>query len=339
MASHASAACIRRCRYFRANRMMQTLATDIRNVVCCCIAFGAALSVQAQQATVFSFLRYNQTARVAAMGGAGTALLDEPGSLFQNPAAIRTMQERSITATFMKHVLDINSGVLGYVDHIEGIGTIGIGIIGTSFGTFERSTTTGDRMGTFGASDVALGVSYANSVDSNITYGVTLKFISSTLDDMQSTGVAVDAGVHYRLPDKRSNVGLSIMHLGTQLSTYDGTRDRLPVDVRLGINHRLRGLPLLMNVSLNHLADDANDLAARFLSFSVGGELYLGKYIQLRAGYDNGSRNLSGVNVATQLSGLSFGVGIITSFVTLDYALSSLGTAASIHRASIRIRP
>lgn len=319
--------------------MRQTIVNVHRYVFCCCFAFGAVASAFGQQAAVFSFLRYNQTARIAAMGGAGTALLDEPGSLFQNPAAIRTMQERSITATFMKHVLDINSGVLGYVDHYDGVGTIGIGIIGTSFGSFERSTVTGDRIGTFGAGDVALGLSYANDVDSNISYGVTLKLISSTLDDMQSTGIAVDAGVHYRLPDKRSNVGFSVMHLGTQLSTYDGTRDRLPIDVRLGINHRLRGLPLLMNVSLNHLADDVDDLASRFLSFSVGGELYIGKYVQLRAGYDNGSRNLSGVNVATQLSGVSFGVGIVTSAFTLDYALSSIGTAASIHRASVRIQP
>ncbi len=299
-----------------------------------CTSFATA-----QQAAVFSFLRFNQTARVAGMGGAGTALLNEPGALFQNPAAIATIEPRTVTATFLKHVLDINSGLIGYVDHYDGVGTIGVGIIGTSFGAFDRATATGDRTGSFNAADVAIGISYANEVDSMLTYGVGLKVISSTLDDMQSTGIAVDAGLHYRLPDKRSNVGLSIMHLGTQLSTYDGTRDRLPVDVRLGINHRLRGLPLLMNVSLNHLADDAPDLVSRFLSFSVGGELYVGKFVQLRAGYDNGSRNLSGVNVATQLSGVSFGVGVVTQAVTIDYAMSSLGSGSTIHRASVRIQP
>jgi len=295
--------------------------------------------VLAQQSAVFSFLRYNQTARVAAMGGAGTSLIDEPGSLFMNPAAIATLKERTVTATFLKHVLDINSGLVGYVDHYDGVGTVGIGLIGTTFGSFERSSVSGDRLGTFGAADVGIGVTYANEIDSMFTYGVTLKFLSSTLDDMQSTGIAIDAGLLYRLRDNRSNIGLSIMHVGTQLSTYDGTRDRLPVDVRLGINHRLRGLPLLMNVSLNHLADDVDSFTKRFLSFSVGGELYLGKVLRLRAGYDNGSRNLSGVNVATQLSGLSFGAGIVTSAVSIDYAMSSLGSAATVHRASVRLYP
>lgn len=308
-----------------------------------CVATLCALFAgsdgHAQQSAVFSFLRYNQTARVAAMGGAGTALSDEPGSLFQNPAAITSLSERTITATFLKHVLDINAGLIGYVDHFEGLGTIGFSIIGTSFGTFERSSVTGDRLGTFGATDVGFGVTYANEIDSMFTYGVTLKFLSSTLDDLQSTGLALDAGLLYRLPDKRSNIGFSIMHLGTQLSTYDGVRDRLPIDVRLAINHRLRGLPLLMNVSINHLADDVEDFTSRFLSFSIGGELYLGKALRIRAGYDNGARNLSGVNVATQLSGLSFGAGIVTSAVSIDYALSSLGSAAMVHRASVRLQP
>lgn len=295
-------------------------------------------TTQAQQATVFSFLRYNQSARLAGMAGATTAMAGDPTSIFMNPGALPTVEGDRVSATFLKHVLDINSGLAAYVDHVEGFGTIGASVIATSFGSFERSTADGDRIGSFSAADVAIGVSYANEIDTLITYGVTLRFISSTLDDMSSTGVTVDAGLLFRLPDGRTNVGMSIMHLGTQLSTYDGTTDRLPVDVRLGINHRLRGLPLLMNVSINHLADDVDGFLDRFLNFSVGGELYIGKAVQLRAGYDNASRNLSGVNVATQLAGVSAGLGLVLTPVNVDYALSSIGSSAMIHRLSVGLK-
>lgn len=302
------------------------------------LVLGMLISVGtgvAQQATVFSFLRFNQSARFAGLAGASTALSGDPTSIFMNPGALPTVEGQRVSATFLKHVLDINSGLAAYVDYIDGFGTVGASVIATSFGSFERSTSTGDRVGSFSAADVAIGVSYANEIDTLITYGVTLKFISSTLDDMASTGLAVDAGVLFRLPDGRTNVGMSIMHLGTQLSTYDGTSDRLPVDVRLGINHRLRGLPLLMNVSINHLADEVDGFFDRFLNFSIGGELYIGKAVQLRAGYDNATRNMTGVNVATQLSGVSAGIGLLLKPATVDYALSSLGSSAMVHRLSV----
>jgi hypothetical protein len=301
------------------------------------LLFMPMMSATAQQATVFSFLRYNMSARAAGLGGATVAMTDDVSTLFLNPAVLPVLEGPFATATFLKHTLDINSGLAAYTDHIDGFGSVGASVIYTNYGSFDRADRQGVRTGTFGSQDLALAVSWGNEIDSLITYGATAKFIYSGIDDMVSTAVAIDAGLLVQIPQSRTNIGFSILNLGTQLSTFDGTHDRMPVDVRLGVNHRLKGLPLLVNVSLIHLADEVPSFLDRFLNFSVGGELYVGKAVRLRVGYDNSTRNTSGVNVASQLTGLSAGVGVKLKTLNVDYAMSTFGSAALLHRISVGV--
>ena len=306
---------------------------------CCAIVVIGCLSLPmisvAQETFIFGFLRNTISARMAGLGGATVAVAQDPANVVINPAVLTTVDSSVVTATFIKHVLDINAGYATYNQSIDGIGDMGFTIGYLNYGTFARTSVTGDRTGTFGANDLAVSVSLANELDSMISYGVTAKVLHSTIPDMSSTAVALDAGILYRVPAKRINIGLSILNLGTQLSTYDGVRDRLPLDMRLGISHRLRGLPLLVNFSLNHLTDDVDEVFDRLLNFSVGGELYLGKYLQARLSYDNRLRNTSGVNIASQLSGLSAGIGLRLPSLSFDYAYSAVGAAAVMHRLSL----
>lgn len=295
----------------------------------------SSMSAIAQQASVFSFLRYSLSARHAGLAGATVAMPNDASSILVNPASVVTVEDKNLSATFLKHVVDINSGAAVYTGELGDSAWYAVSAVYTSYGAFERADETGNRFGSFGGNDVAFGFTYGNEIDSMISYGATAKFIYSGIDDMASTAVAIDAGLHIRIPKSRTNLGISVMNLGAQLSTFDGTTDRLPVDVRIGVNHQLRGLPLLVNASINHLADDVESFTDRFLNFSVGGELSLGKALKLRVGYDNATRNRTGVNIASQLAGLSGGVGIILKTLTIDYAVSTFGSAALLHRFSV----
>jgi len=297
-----------------------------------------ALDAKSQQASVFSFMRYSLSARHAALGGATNAITGDPTAVVINPATLATVGGTRVSATVLKHVLDINSGMAVYSTELSSGARVAATAVFSSYGSFDRADEAGTRFGTFGASDVAFGATYSNEIDSMFTYGVTGKFLYSSLGDLASTALAIDAGLLVRFPATRTNIAISATNLGVQLSTFDGTSDRLPVDVRIGLNHRLRGLPLLVNVSLKHLADDVPTLADRLLNFSVGGELYLGKAIQLRLGYDHASRNTTGVPIATQLTGLSAGLGINVKSTVVDYAMSSFGSAALLHRLSVALR-
>jgi hypothetical protein len=265
-------------------------------------------------------------------------MVNDGQNVVLNPAGLATLTESSVGGTFIKHVLDIGAGYATYNREVQGLGTMAATVSYNSYGSFDRADAQGTVTGSFQSSDVVLGVSLARELDTLISYGVTAKVLHSSLDNMASTAIAVDAGMLFQFPKQRTNIGISVLNLGTQLSTYDGTRDRMPLDLRIGVNHRLRGLPLLVNASLNHLTDEVGSLVDRLLNFSVGGELYLGKVVQARIGYTNAVRNTSTVNVPGQLTGLTGGLGIHLPTLDIDYALSSLGAASVVHRVSVAMR-
>jgi hypothetical protein len=155
------------------------------------------------------------------------------------------------------------------------------------------------------------------------------------IEKANSFAFGVDAGLIYLIPEKRTNIGLSILHLGSQFTSLDGTKESLPLDVRAGVNHRLRGLPLLFNFSLHHLADKADNFFDRFLSFSLGGEFYFGDYVKVRLGYDNQIRRLTTPSNDKKFSGFSGGVGIQTEYFNFDYGVAQIGNSALLHRFTI----
>lgn len=309
-----------------------------RLVVLVLCVVGSVHHVWSQQATIFPFMYSMMSARMAGLAGSTVAMTNDGQNVVMNPAGLTTVDESSVGGTFIKHVLDIGAGYATYNRDVAGLGTLAATVSYNSYGAFDRADAQGTVTGSFQSSDVVFGVSLAREIDTLISYGVTAKVLHSSLDNMASTALAVDAGMLFQFPKQRTNLGISVLNLGTQLSTYDGTRDRLPVDVRVGVNHRLRGLPLLVNASLNHLADDAGSLVDRLLNFSLGGELYLGKVVQVRVGYTNAVRNTSSVNVPGQLTGLSGGLGVHLPTLDFDYALSSLGAASVVHRVSVAMR-
>lgn len=285
----------------------------------------------------FDFIQLGISARSAGLGGAFTSISKDQTALFFNPGSLATVESSAVSATFMKHVLDISSGMATYTLPVEKNSSerIAISAVYTTYGSFDRTDEFGSVTGSFSANNVGLMGTYSNELDTTLSYGVTAKFMYATLDDLASSAVALDAGVLYRMPASRTNIGFSILNIGTQLSTFQGITDRMPIDVRLGINHRLRGLPLLLNFSLHHLADDADAFFDRVGNFSIGGEFILSKVLDLRIGYDNYVRNATSIQGQRRFSGFAAGVGVRTAYVQIDYGVSALGTAGSIHRLTL----
>ena len=299
--------------------------------------FNVYVNVELYAQSPFDFIQMGISARSAGLGGAFTSITNDQTTVFFNPGALSSVEKSSVSATFMQHVLDIASGQAIYTLPFDKNSSerFAVSAIYTSYGAFDRTDEFGSITGTFSANNVAFMGSYSNELDSTLSYGCNAKFLYASLDDLASTAIALDAGVLYRLPASRTNIGFSILNIGTQLSTFTGFTDRLPVDVRLGINHRLRGLPLLLNFTFHHLADDADAFFDRVGNFGIGGEFILSKIVNLRLGYDNYIRNATSIQGQRRFSGFAAGIGVKTEYVIIDYAASALGTAGSIHRLTV----
>ena len=260
---------------------------------------------------------------------------DDPNAIFYNPAGLATMTETRGSIGFFKHLMDINAGCASYSADIEDIGRFGAGIVYTNYGSFTETDAVGNILGTFSANDLALSIGYATTLEENVYVGAAVKFIYSGIAGYTSTAAAADLGVLYTIPDARVAVGASIRNLGAQLSTYSGIREQLPLDVTIGASVIPRGLPLLLNVGFHRLTDDASTIGERFRFFTVGGEFSLSRVLKLRVGFDNAKRKDFKIGSSADLAGFSAGVGILVSGYTIDYAMSSLGKAGSLHRISV----
>ncbi len=286
----------------------------------------------------FSFLRYVSGARASGLSGSFMAVENDPSALYFNPATIRTVDEKPLSITFLKHVLDINSGNLSYTHHTKENGSIAVSIGYTSYGSFDYADKLGNRDGrTFGASDFLFGATYSNELDKNFYYGVTAKFIYTGIEEVSTTAVALDAGLLYMLADGRTNLAMSVLHVGSQITKIGNHSESLPLDFRLGFNHQLQGLPILFNLSLHHLADDADGFFDRFKRFNVGAEISIGEHIQVRLGYDNEARSLTSAEIDKGLTGFSGGIGVKTDLLNFDYGFTRYGSSVNLHRFSIRL--
>jgi hypothetical protein len=292
------------------------------------------------QMSVFSFLRNEPSARISALGNAGVALAGDVSASMINPAILGTALEYNFEATFFKHIADINAGTIVFASPLEryGVRTKGVAAVGVNYinyGSFDRTTTGRDNLGSFSAYDMAVSFMYANQLDTNWFYGVSGSFIASQLDDAGASGVSISAGMLYRLQKQRVNIAIALVHAGSQTRAYTGERFGLPADVRVGFNHLLRGLPLLFNVSFNSINRQDGDFLSRFRDVSLGGEIIFSPSVQARVGYNNARRQALAPERSGGLSGITGGLGVVLKSVRMDYGFSSFGSAGLVHRITV----
>jgi hypothetical protein len=308
--------------------MKTFVATLAALLLCATTATGATN-------TAYSFLRSDVSARPASLAGTFVSVTNDPVALFYNPASLATLDAPRGSAGFFKHLLDINAGYIAYGQSFQDLGTFAAGVLYTSYGSFAEMDDLGNALGSFTASDLALSVGYSNAFEENLTYGAAVKFIYSSIAGYSSTALACDVGILYSIPASRVTLGASIRNLGTQLSTYMGTREELPLDLTVGGAIIPRGLPLQLSLNFHKLNDDVAAFTDRFRAFTVGGEFTLSKVLQVRIGFDNEKRKDLKTATTSGLAGFSAGFGISVESYRVDYALSSLGKIGSLHRISV----
>lgn len=283
----------------------------------------------------FEFLRLDGSARAASLGGSFVSNNDDADVIFYNPAGIQLLEGNPASFSFVKHLMDINLASLSYSTEYEGIGRFGAAIKYINYGTFDGYDEFGASTKEFGVNEMALVIGYANVLDYNFYYGANIKFIYSGIEDRSSTGMAVDLGLHYSIPDKNWYFGFAVLNLGSQLSSYYSTKEDLPLDIVIGVSKSLENLPVRLSVDFHKLNQDRDDFVERFRAFTVGAEFTLSKVMKLRFGYDNERRKDFKIGTTAGIAGFNVGLGVRISDYQFDYAYSALGPVGGLHRIGI----
>lgn len=285
---------------------------------------------------VYDFLRNDASARFSAMAGAAVTVSEDANGIFYNPALLSTIDSTTpVSITVFKHLLDINSGSLAGARRFEGIGTIGAGIQFNTYGSFERTDRNGNELGEFGSQDIVFTVGWGNALGEGFSAGVNGKIIYSAIDEYSSAALALDGGLYFADTSANIQAGVALLHLGSQVSSFGEVNEELPLDLKLGVSHRLRGLPLLLALNFSRLLDESDDFLSRFSSFSVGGEFTISDPLRLRLGYNNRIRQDVTFDGSKGLGGLSAGIGILIDQYRFDYAFNSLAGLGGTHRITL----
>ena len=293
-----------------------------------CLPAGAYAS--GAGTTAAPFLKAAMSPRAVAMAGAFSALADDSGAVFVNPAGLAQSDKTEVGLDFSTYLQDAKMGNLSYAGKV-GDNRFGFGATFMTVGGISKTLNDAvgavPEIGTFDASDMAVTLAYAKKDIAaralpHLDGGLAVKFIRSGIDTKTAFAVAVDAGAIYHATDK-INLSMAIQNLGTKMKFVDES-DPLPLNLRAGALYKASE-KFNLAVEINEYLQDE-----KFYP-SVGAEYWFRNALALRGGYKFGYDTS---NLGSEV-GLSLGFGIKVQGLGIDYAFLPFGDLGNIHRFGV----
>ncbi len=312
-------------------------------------------------ASVYQFLNLSSSARQIALGGETLTIMDDVNQPIWNPSVINSEMDNKISVNYSSFLAGVNIGSVSYAKTLSRrFGTLHASIKYLDYGSMIAANEFGVETGNFSANDIAISVGYAYSIPrSNIAIGANLKLINATISNFTSFGTAIDFAILYYSECQPLSMSLVVRNLGTQLKSFNGVQEKMPLKVALGVSYRLQYVPIKWYGTLDNLQqwdisvanpsnqtvdlegnvtkEDINFLNNMFRHIIVGAELFPDNLINIRAGYNfKRARELALQNVRT-FSGVSLGFGVKMNKFKFNYAYSKFHAAANASTFSLLI--
>ncbi len=302
----------------------------------------------------FQFLNLVSSPRQAALGGKIITNYDYDvtGGLF-NPASINDQMDNQLAVNYSSYLGGISYGTAAYAytwdRHVQ---TLHIGMTYINYGEFDGYDQNGVSTGTFTGNEAALSAGYAYQIPFTDFYiGANAKIITSKLEQYNSIGIAADLGAMYINERLDFHAALTIRNIGTQIVTYAGLNEKLPLEIDLGLSQTLENVPLRWHLTFENLqrwpiavsnpARATTDLDGNqtqeevgFLSevlrhTIIGAELFPERGFSIRMGYNFRRAEELRIEEQRNFSGLSFGIGVKLNKMRFSYSHARYSSASN----------
>jgi hypothetical protein len=297
----------------------------------CLLPFCAA---ESGSRTGFDFLRSEIGARPAAMAGTLAATMRDLNGLSGNPASLAGLAGRTAAFTYVNHVLDFQSGFAGYSQSVGRSGQAAVGVHYMNYGTFTWRDILGEETGTSVPSDWVLTVGYADSLSGRFRYGISGRYIRSTIAGYWADAMAVNIGAIYSIPSQKLNFGAGLFNAGKGMHAFLEQKEKPPLSYRIGVGKQLAHLPLLIQLDLIRFQDQPSD-APGGLYWALGGEFTLSPNLSMRWGYQSRGQEEKDDKGNNRYAGVSFGLGLRTRFFLIDAAINQFGMLGTVAQFSV----
>ena len=201
-----------------------------------------ACTAQAQDSqTAYNFLRLPVSAHSAALGGDNITIIeDDPTLVFNNPALLSSVSDKSINLNFMTYMEGAKTASASFCKIVAEKATVAVTAQYMDYGNMKQADEDNVLTGEFSAKDIAVSGVFSYMLGDRIAGGITAKVINSYIGDYSSWAVGVDLGLNYYDPEREWSLSLVAKNLGGQAKAYDNRYEKMPLDVQPGCQQALR---------------------------------------------------------------------------------------------------
>jgi hypothetical protein len=311
-------------------------------ILFCSVTYG-----QIGGQSVYQFLNLVTSPRQAALGGKIITIYDNDVNQANfNPATINSEMDNHLALNYGSYFGEVTYGTASYAytfdRHLQ---TFQAGINYVNYGNFQGTDEAGNLTSDFTGSEMALSFGYSFMIpDVPVHFGANAKLISSTLESYNSFGGAVDLGALFI--DERNDVNwaLVVRNIGTQFTSYSGTKEKLPLEVLIGVSQEVENVPIRWHLTLENLQQwniafsnparavgsiDGGSTPEKVSFFNnalrhviIGVELFPKKSFNIRLGYNFRRGEELRVLEQRNFSGISVGFGLKFNNLKFNYSYS-----------------
>jgi hypothetical protein len=290
------------------------------------------------------FLLVPVGARAVGLGQAVVASDIGAESMWANPAGLARMTHTELSINHSQTII-ATGDALNLVVPAGKAGVIGASAYLVNYGQQDETDATGSSViGTIYLRDYVLALSYAATVGSRISAGVTYKFVQERVDcsgacanvaAFSASTDAVDLGVQ-AVVDKarRLTLGLDVRDAGLSLQVNDAPQsDPLPTRLHFGASYLVPNIEKsIPETELRVSAEVVQNFSFTAASLRAGGELVYKKDFFVRLGVLGGSGDGAGaavgfgarrgglsIDFARGFGGFSSDAGKPPTYLTLRY--------------------
>ena len=305
------------------------------------------------------FLKVGVSARAMGMAEAFIGVADDASALYYNPGGLLQLDKPDYILTHITYPAGIQFEYLGGAWPLPKLNAVA-GVHATFLHTDKMDETTPEMPygtgRTFTASDLALGVSYAQRLTDKFSVGGNVKYIEERLADEKAVGVAFDVGTFYETGWKNIVIAMSITNFGPDMNFVNSP---FPIPMNFKFGGSIRALKtdqhqLIVAVEGSHPNDNLEQ-------FNIGVEWGFMELAFLRAGKKiNGAKRYSwdeyqidnkkdpfieypiiNEDGAISTDGLCLGAGVRIKLPTLDlridYAFTNVSKLGSMSFCTLGI--
>lgn len=333
-----------------------------RALLIICYIFSSYCFAQLGGQSTYQFLNLVSSPRQAALGGKVLTNVDyDVTQALYNPSTINVEMDNQLALNFSNYLGGITYGTAAYAytwDRRHQ--TFHTGLTYVDYGSFQGYDENGIETNTFTGKEAALSFGYAVQIGySDFYFGSNLKFITSTLEQYSSFGVATDLALLYKDDRLEFQGTLVVRNLGTQITTYAGRNESLPLEIDIGLSQTLENVPLRWHLTFENLqqwpigkpnpARGTTDLEGNVTNEKVGflanvirhtilgAELFPDKGFNIRLGYNFRRAEELRIEDQRNFSGLSAGFSIKLNKTRFSYTHAKYSGASNTNFFGLQI--